>query len=122
MAIRIQTEKPVIPIEIGDVHLEFEITDENIKRFYDTQDQMQKELQKIQGDDFESAKKVLQKSLDYFLGDGSFDKIYEVSPSIIVITKYFWAIVEGLEGEIINKAEATSKQKAQKYIRNKKKK
>ena len=51
MAIKIQTQTPVIPIEIGDLTINFEYTDENIKRLYDHHDKMQKEIEKIKSDD-----------------------------------------------------------------------
>lgn len=121
MAIKIQTEKPVIPIEIGDLNFEFEVTDENIRRFYDSYDEVKKELEKVTGDDFESTKQVIAKAFDYILGEGAFNKIYEVSPSLIIITKYFWSIVEGLEEELVKKAGNSAQQKAQKYLAKKKK-
>lgn len=122
MAIKIQTEKPVIPIEIGVVKLEFEISDENIERLYNSQEVYKNELQKIEGEDLESARLAVKKALDFFLGEGAFDKIYEVSPSIILVTKYFWQIVEGLEEELLKKAGSTQQQKAKKYLARKNKK
>ncbi|MEH7236753.1 hypothetical protein [Bacillus sp. JJ1562] len=116
MAIKIQTEKPVIPIEIGNVKLEFEISDENIKRLYESQEKYKEELKNLEGEDFDAAKEAVKKALDFFLGEGAFDKIYEISPSIILITKYFWQIVEGLEEELIKKAGSTQQQKAKKYL------
>jgi len=121
MAIKIQTEKPVIPIELGELKFEFELTDENIKRFYDTQDEIRKEFEEMNGDDLESTKEIVKKAFDYILGDGAFDKIYEVSPSIIIVVKYFQQIVEGLEVELLERAENTVQQKAKKYLANKKK-
>lgn len=122
MAIKIQTEKPVIPIEIGNLTFEFEITDENVKRFHLTQDEIKKEFEQIKGDDYEKARETIKKAFDYILGDGAFEKIYELSPSIIVVSKYLNAVAEGLKEEIPKRTGITQQQKAQKYIRNKKKK
>lgn len=119
MAIKIQTQTPSIPIEIGDLKLKFDMTDENIKRLYDSKDEVEKELETIDDSDFEGMKKVLNKSIDFLLGKGTFDKIYDVSPSVIIIAQYFWQIIEGLEVEIMKKAGNTQQAKVQKYLQNK---
>lgn len=122
LAIKIQTQTPVIPIEIGDLTINFEYTDENIKRLYDHHDKMQKEIEKIKSDDLESAKEILRKSFDFLLGEGTFEKIYAISPSIIIVTDYYFQIVEGLFEEISKKAGNTAQQKIEKYLQGKKKK
>ena len=100
MAIKIQTEEPVIPIEIGELRFEFKLTDDNIQRLYDAHDDVKKEFENIN-----------------ILGEGAFDKIYKISPSIIIVVKYFWQITEGLEGEILKKAGKTAQKKVEKYLR-----
>lgn len=117
MAIKIQTEEPVIPIEIGELRFEFKLTDDNIQRLYDAHDDVKKEFENIKQDDLETAKNTVKKALDYILGEGAFDKIYKISPSIIIVVKYFWQITEGLEGEILKKAGKTAQKKVEKYLR-----
>lgn len=122
MAIRIQTEKPVIPIELGNVKLAFEITDENIQRLYSAQDKFEKEFANNTDNSFEGAQAALKKSYDFLLGEGAFDKVYKEFPSTIQLTDYFWQIAQGIEGELMNRAGNTNKQKADRYLQNKNRK
>src|SRR5690606_40514996 len=117
MAIKIQTQTPVIPIEIGDLTINFEYTDENIKRLYDHHDKMQKEIEKIKSDDLESAKEILRKSFDFLLGEGTFEKIYAISQSIIIVRVYYCQIVESLFEEITKKEGNTAHQKIEKNLK-----
>src|SRR5690606_24378151 len=120
MAIKIQTEKPVIPIEIGELTFEFELTDENIHRLYQSENEFAKKRREVEGDDLEAAKAMLKESFDFLLGEGTFEKIYELSPSVIILTKYFYSIVDGLYEEIRKKAESASQSKVNKYLNKKK--
>lgn len=121
MAIKIQTKTPTIPIEIGDLTLEFDMTDENIDRLIKGQQETQKELKDIKTDDVDSMKEVMKKAIDFILGDGAFEKIYNISPSVIIVADYYWSIIEGLQEEITKKAGNTQQDKVQKYLNNKKK-
>ena len=127
MAIKIQTEKPEIPVEIGNLRFSFDVSDESIKKFREDALKIQKELENIESIDndkeaLEAAKNVLHRGYSIILGDGSFEKIYELSPSVIICMKYLEQIVVGIEEELRNKGYSqTQKEKAQKYISNKKK-
>ncbi len=119
MAIRIQTEKPVIPIELGSLNFEFEITDENIQRLYQSLDRYEEEAKAIKEEDLEGAKNAIRKGMDFLLGEGTFDKIYEEFPSTIAVSNYFIQIAEGLEREIAKKSGQSNQQKADRYLQNK---
>lgn len=121
MAIKIQVEKPVIPIELGKLKFEFDITDENIERFKEGADKVQKEFESIVGDDLDASKAALKKGFDYILGEGTFDKIYDMSPSVVIVMNYFKAVTEGIGNELDKRTGNTAQQKAQKYIKSKKK-
>ena len=122
MAIKIKTEKPVIPIEIGKLKFEFDISDESIKNFRDGAEEVQKDFESMKGDDLETAKKALKKGFEYILGEGSFEKIYEQTPSVVTVSQYFEAVVQGIDEELKKRTGNTQQQKAQKYLQNKKKK
>lgn len=125
MAIVIQTEQPVIPIELGKLSFEFNVSDESVKEFRKNASQIQKELEslKVSNDDdqaLEQAKDVLRRGFEVMLGDGSFDAIYKQTPSVILVMKYFSQIGEGIAEEL-NKMGFTESQqeKAKKYLANK---
>lgn len=126
MAIKIQTEKPEIPVEIGDLKFSFDLSDESIQKFRKEALEVQKEFHSItiSEDDeeaLEQAKSVLKRGFDMMLGEGSFEKIYELSPSVMICAQYFVQIVQGIEVELQNMGFSESQQEiAQKYIRKKK--
>src|SRR5690625_1572670 len=122
MAIKIQTKKAHIPIEIGDLTLKFDMTDENIDRLYNTYEKMAEKFKDIETNDVESSKKVMKEAFDYILGDGAFDKVYALSGSILVTTEYFEAITNGIRDEVQKRTKQTNQKKVEKYLQNKKKK
>lgn len=130
MAIKIQTEKPTIPVEIGKLRFEFDVSDESIKNFYEKSFETFKEIETIEVDEdeeeeviFEKAKDILKKSFDLMLGEGAFVQIYELSPSIFILTNYYKQLYEGISEELEKMGFTESQvEKAKKYIKNKNKK
>lgn len=128
MAIRIQTEKTEIPIELGELRFAFSVSDESVKEFSKNAESVQKELERLAArpDDekgLELAKEALKKGYDAMFGEGTFEKVYELSPSVLIVMKYFQQIAEGIHEELGKMGFGeTQQQKAKKYIRNKKKK
>lgn len=126
MAIKIQTEKPVIPIEIGELHFEFPVDDEAIKKFREQIPKLKEELEKLEPEnneeDQELTKQALGRGYDVMLGEGSFDKIYKETPSIVYCMHYYSQLAEGLENELKERGFSNSAQeKAQKYLQQNKK-
>lgn len=121
MTIKIQTQDTQIPIEIGDVTLYFDMSDDNIDNLFKTQETFEKEIAQIDNEDIESLKEMLRKTYDLILGEGAFDKVYELSPSVVILTRYFWAIFEGIVEEVEKRAGQSKMQKVEKYLQNKKK-
>lgn len=124
MVIKIQTEKPVIPVELGDVILEFPIDDESIKTFRKTLPKLENELNALDGkDDIESAKEALKTGYDSLFGKGSFERVYQQTPSVPLCIQYFTEIAEGIKKELETRGFAvTQSQKVEKYLKTKKKK
>lgn len=101
--IKIETQKTGIPIEIGELNFVFELTDENIDRFKKVDTSVSKELDALdeEKDSYtQEGKIVLKKAYDTLLGNGAFEKIYEVTPSVFILMKYLIQLVDGLYTEI----------------------
>jgi hypothetical protein len=125
MTIKIQIETAAIPVEIGKLKLEFNTSDESILAFRKSALTFKDELEHIaitEDDDMEGAKDIVRRGFDLMLGEGAFEKIYEQTPSVILVTKYFVQLTESIS-EKLNEMGLTEsqKQKAQKYIQSKKK-
>lgn len=122
MAIKIQTKTTQIPIEFDDkLTLYFDMSDDNIDRLFKAQKTFEKEISEIDNDDIDGLKEMLRKAYTLFLGEEAFDKLYELSPSVVILTNYFWSIVEGLQEEIEKRAGQTQMQKVEKYLQHKNK-
>lgn len=128
MAIKIQTQQTYIPIQLGDLELKFEVTDDSILALQTELTKVQKELDALDrgGSDEEKLNKsklVLKRGFDTFFGEGTFDKVYEMSPSVMIIMEYFKQISEALfkELEKMGYRQTTQADKAKKYLANKKK-
>ncbi|MEK6452619.1 DUF6673 family protein [Caldifermentibacillus hisashii] len=126
MAIKIQTQKPEIPVDIGDLKFSFNVSDESIKKFRNEAIKVQKELEEIaisDNDDqaLEQAKEALKRGFEIMLGEGSFKKIYDISPSLVLCMQYFVQIAIGIDEELKNMGFSQSqKDLAKKYLAQKK--
>lgn len=126
MAIKIQTQKPEIPVEIGDLKFSFNVSDESIKKFRNEAIKVQKVLEEIaisDNDDqaLEQAKEALKRGFEIMLGEGSFKKIYDISPSLVLCMQYFVQIAIGIDEELKNMGFSQSqKDLAKKYLAQKK--
>lgn len=106
MAIKILTKKTGLPIEIGSLNFEFDLSDESIKDFKKANDEMVDELKAFKDADkedeafIENAKQLLQRTFDAILGEGSFAKIYKETPSVIYLMDYLKQLVDGILEEL----------------------
>lgn len=122
MVIKIQTKQTGIPVEFGELQFTFDTSDESIKTFYDAAQATLTEMNNVKDDDLDAAKDILQKGYDLMLGEGAFKQIYEQTPSLIEVTRYFVQLAEGIKDELNNIGKGISQQdKAQQYIRQKRK-
>lgn len=101
MVLKINLASNEIPIQFvddeGKVQLElaFDKSDESIEHLY-KQDEVIKELhEKVDPNkaDMESTKELVEKCFDSVLGEGSFDKVYAINPSCMIILQYYIAAV-----------------------------
>lgn len=122
MAIRIEEQKPEIPVEIGKLKFTFKVTDEAVLNFRKESLQLKEELEKIQAAEedeanIEKVRELLRQRFDAFLGEGAFEKIYEMSPSVMVVSRYFAQLVLGINDEIERMgADKALEKRAKKYL------
>lgn len=130
-AIRIQTEETVIPVIIGEVELEFKADDDSlnlimdaVEKFNEKGDKLDKKIKDEELDykeEFEVTKDFARESMDYLLGEGAFDKMYEQTPSLKLVIKYFLEIAESLKVELEAQGIDTDQnEKMKKYIKDSK--
>lgn len=83
--------------------LKFDKSDENFKQLEKTYDELNKKMGKIneqEESEVEQGKEILKEAVDQIFGEGSFDKMYQLSPSILLVFKYLVQMVEGIYQEI----------------------
>ena len=108
----IQLKKTVFEIPFNDeegnevLKLEFDRSDENIKRLYSSTDGIEKKLEVFEksnnDDDFEGATTIVKEMVDSILSEGSFDKLYKLNPSLQIVITYFYQIVIGIKEELVS--------------------
>lgn len=122
MAIKIQTQETSIPVEFGNLNFAFDVSDASIEKFRTNALQVKEELEKISVENLPEnelisrAKDVLRKGYDMTLGEGAFEKIYEQTPSILVLMGCFTDLYDSLDPEINRIMGTSTQQKAEKYL------
>jgi len=121
MAIKIRTQQTYIPIQLGDLELKFDVSDESIANFRKEAIRVQKELENMSVKDGEEAQKqakeVLKRGFNLMFSDGTFEQVYNISPSTIVVMDYFAAITDGISEELNKRGfRESQKDKAKKYL------
>ena len=126
MAIKINLESTKIPVEIGDLKFEIDVTDEKyeafIKNFNAFLTQMES-LDEEKSEDIAHLKKLVEKIYDDLLGMGAYEKIYTMMPNISFVASTLVSIVTQLVEEMNKRMEPVAKPKAVKStVKNTKKK
>lgn len=122
MAIKIKKQETFIPIEVGDVKLKFDYNDNSLTEVRTELLKTQKKIGRIEGDEMdekavEDAKEILTEAMDAMFGEGAFEKLYEMTPSIIVVLEYFSLMVDGITEELRKKGlETDIEQRQNKYL------
>lgn len=128
MAIKIQTKDSYIPIFLGDSEIRFDITDDSLTKIKKGASKVQEELESIKGpEDDEKAikemKSILKRGFDFLYGEGTFEKVYEITPSVMVCLEYFQQMTEATFKELEKRGVSPSqKEKAKQYLAKKNKK
>lgn len=127
MTIKIQTQLTYIPVYLGDLELRFDVSDDSVINFRQEALNIKKEMDEIevssnQDEALEQAKNALKRGFDTFFGEGTFEKVYDISPSVVIVMDYFSQITQALEAEIRKMGyNPSAEEKARKYLANKKK-
>lgn len=113
--IKINVEKTAIPIEIGDLMFEFDITDKAIDKFRENALSVEQDLMSLDADQYDNkdlgqVKEVLRKGYDTLLGVGAFDQVYKLSPSVSVMMNYFIQITDGIQQQMSERVKYRSEQ------------
>ena len=127
MAIRIEEKKTEIPVEIGELKFAFKVTDNAVLDFRKNGLAMVDELKNLQikpdeEDEtaLEKVKEVLRKGFDTILGEGAFEKVYGMTPSVFLLMRYFEQLATGLADELKNMgALEVLNQRAENYLQKK---
>src|SRR5690554_752169 len=126
MAIKIQTKQTFIPIEIGDeLTLKFDLSDEAMLNLEKKMTDVQKSFAEVDENDsdeeaIEKVKNIIRAAFDEIFGEGTFDKVYAISPSTLIVAEYFMQIAQGLQEEMRDRGFITSPQdKVEKYLQHK---
>src|SRR5699024_7566896 len=92
------------------------MSDENLEKLFNSESDIMEKIEQVDSDDFEAQKKAISEIVDAMLGDGSFGKLYKISPSIFIVVEYFMQIAEGLKEEVNKRLGKDNISKAQKYL------
>lgn len=94
-------QKTAIPVKIGELVFEIDVTDEKLDELIAKHSEVAELFEDDVPETTEEAKKVLKKAFDLFLGKGAFKKIYVQTPSIIgcvgILTNLLKSLPEELE-------------------------
>lgn len=123
MAIRIEEQKPEIPVEIGELKFSFKVTDEAVLGFRKNALEVAEKLNSIElkgGEEeaLKAAQDALRHGFDAILGEGAYNKIYEMTPSVVLLMRYFEQLAAGLSDELkaLGLSNALDK-RAKKYLK-----
>lgn len=129
MAVKINLEnKSLIPVEFGELSFSVDVSDRGKEHLISLVDKYSKETDGVDLEvtDQESymkavevMKSVLEKVYDDLFGVGSFKKIYDKYPDVILLSGSF---VEVCEGVITEYDKRTGKEKMDKYLNQKQRK
>ena len=109
--ILLKSNKIEIPFQDADENvvltLWFDKGDEPLKKLekeFEKIKETQKELEIVGDDDFEvsfdKAKETIKQAADALFGTGSFEKLYDLNPSISIVADYVYQISIGIKEEL----------------------
>ena len=111
MAIKINLESTVIPVEIGDLKFQIDVTDETYERYVQAFNSFLddvSELDETTSEDLTLLKAKQRNVYDVLLGEGAFESIYELAPSVVITTGILTQVVEQLEKEMMKRLDGRS--------------
>ena len=101
MAIKINLETTIIPVEIGNFKFEIEMTDEKEKTFQIKLNDFLEQIQVLEDtvEDELKLREMMETVYDDLLGIGTFGKLYEFAPSIGILSGVLIQLIEEIGKE-----------------------
>ena len=103
MAIKINVEPTMIPVEIGDLTFQIDISDKQYEAFFKAFNLFLEEMRHLgaeEEEDLALIKEKQEKLYNTLLGEGAFEAIYERVPSVIHMIGILKQMVDHLDEEI----------------------
>ena len=115
MAVKINMHDTKIPIDMGSLTFYFDMGDAPMKeirrKFTELKEKAvifekldEKNIEDMSDDDMDKLddeiKEFCEEAFAFLLGEGSFEKLYAISPSTSIMGGYFYAVIEGLQKEM----------------------
>jgi len=111
MAFKIELKSTVIPFTINGLDFEIDGSDEKLKAFNTKYVQLLTEVKEEKSNLLENENKYqdfVQEAMDELLGTGSFARLYEQTPSVIILFDALNQIVDSLMLSILSRVEVES--------------
>lgn len=98
--IQIQEQKTTIPVKIGKLNFEIDVTDEKLDELMVKHGEVAELFEDEVPETVADAKQVLKKAFNLFLGKGAFKQIYEQTPSIMGCMTILTELLESFPKEL----------------------
>jgi len=126
--IKIETQVLEIPVEIGHLKYKIDVSDISINKLRKDTDLCRKKIaeleEKMENKEIKEQagvnqlEKILIEAYAAMLGEGSFEQIYEQTPSLVSMVNYYTQLAQSLEEELTKR----SNNNLPKYLQKKNKK
>jgi len=123
MAININVKDTFIPVQIGDIELKFDVSDNAVEEMFRKFKEVDKTIEEIDKanlkdeEAFKENRRLLQEAYDSLFGEGSYDKVYKLSPSLLITREYLSQIMEGIFKELEERGHLDDKKQVAKYLK-----
>lgn len=128
MTIKINIGKPEIDLEIMGMNFVYDYSDESMERFEAERSAILEEMRDLnKKPDGEKTtkelKNIVRRGFNSYLGEGTFEKLYEKMPSSLQLAGVFKQVVEAVEAELDKRGikQDDKNEKLQNYLANKNK-
>jgi len=114
MAIKINLESTKIPVEIGDLKFEIDVTDEKYEAFIQNFNAFLSKMESLdeeKSEDIALLKTMVEEVYEELLGTGSYDQIYTKMPNIAFVASVLVNIVTQLTQVMNERITPTPKMK-----------
>ena len=115
MAIKVNLESTIIPVEIGDLKFEIDVADEKyetlVNNFNDFLEKVEA-LDEENPEDISQLKAIVKDIYDEMLGENAYEQIYTKMPNISFVTGVLVNIVTQLAEEVDKRVTPTPSLKA----------